>query len=137
MKVVLVAVALLLLGSGSMVLISESKALSQFEYKQAAFANGNGFGSARDAQDLLNALASNDTTLIRTVVETRLTEMPFNPLLLGLKARLLAGRDVWASANLLDQAQAIAPRDPRVQLLRAHLQVLLQTPSSPASQPAE
>ena len=133
MKVAFIAIALVLLGSGSMVLIAEGRALSQLDDKRIAFANGNGFRAERDARELMTALVSDDRVQLRKIVEARLADAPFNPLLKGLQAELFADRDVLASARLLDQAQAIAPRDRRVRALRDRFQVRLQSPSRPAS----
>lgn len=137
MKLALMAIALLLLGTGGLVLLSEGRALSQLENKSAGFANGDGFVAARDAQEILQALASSDDEWRRTIIEARLAEMPFDPLLLGLKAEMLVEQDLSVGANLLDQATVIAPRDPRVQVLRDGLQARLQNLPSPASPMAE
>lgn len=130
MKATLMAIALLLLGSGGMVLVSEGRALSQLENKRAAFANGDGFGAERDAMVV-------DGTELDALLSQRLVERPFDPVLLGLKANIVAEDDLGLSAKLLDQAQAIAPRDPRVQVLRGELQLRLQSLSFPASPSAE
>lgn len=137
MKLALMAIALLLLGTGGLVLLSEGRALSQLENKSAGFANGDGFATAWAAQEFLQALASSDTEWRQSAIEARLAEIPFDPLLLGLKAEMLIEQDVAASANLLDQATAIAPRDPRIQALRDGLQARLQNLPSPASSLAE
>lgn len=137
MKLALMAIALLLLGTGGLVLFSEGRALSQLENKSAGFANGDGFATAWAAQEFLQALASSDTEWRQSAIGARLAEMPFDPLLLGLKAEMLVELDVTASANLLDQATAIAPRDPRIQALRDGLQARLQNLPSPASPLAE
>ncbi len=130
MKAVLIVIALLLLGSGGVVLVSEGRALSQLENKRAAFANGDGFGAERDAM-------AADVIELDELLSQRLVERPFDPVLLGLKAGIVVKDDLVLSAKLLDQAQAIAPRDPRVQLLRRELQVRLQSLSFQASRPAE
>lgn len=137
MKWCLFAIALLLLGAGGVALVSEGRALSQLKDKRAGFANGNGFAAARDAQNLLKAVMANDALQLGEVVDQRLAERPFDPLLWGLKAEMLAKRDLLVGASLLDQAQAIAPRDPRVRTLRDGLQRWLQDASLPSSQPAE
>lgn len=130
MKAALMIIALLLLGFGGMVLVSEGRALSQLENKRAAFANGDGFGAERDAMVV-------DGTALDALLNQRLIERPFDPVLLGLKAGIVAENDLVLSAKLMDQAQAIAPRDPRVQVLRDGLQMRLQSLPSPASQLAE
>jgi hypothetical protein len=130
MKAALIVIALLLLGSGGVVLVSEGRALSQLENKRAAFANGDGFGAERDAMVV-------DGTELDEQLKQRLIERPFDPVLLGLKAGIVAKDDLVLSAKLLDQAQAVAPRDPRVQALRDGLQLRLQSLPSPASQLAE
>ncbi|CAM3464006.1 hypothetical protein THPR109532_10190 [Thalassospira profundimaris] len=130
MKAALIVIALLLLGSGGMVLVSEGRALSQLENKRAAFANGDGSGAERDAMVA-------DSSELDELLNQRLIERPFDPVLLGLKAGIVAEDDLVLSAKLLDQAQAIAPRDPRVQALRDGLQVRLQSLSFPASPSAE
>jgi len=130
MKPALMIIALLLLGSGGMVLVSEGRGLSELENKRAAFANGDGFGAERDAMVA-------DGTELDALLKQRLVERPFDPVLLGLKAGIVAEDDLALSAKLLDQAQAIAPRDPRVQALRDRLQVWLQNLSFPASPSAE
>ncbi len=137
MKWCLFAIALLLLGAGGVALVSESRALSQLEDKRAGFANGNGFAAARDAQNLLKAVMANDALQLGEVVDQRLAERPFDPLFWGLKAEMLAKRDLLVGASLLDQARAIAPRDPRVRALRDGLQRWLQDGSLPSSQLAE
>jgi len=130
MKAALIVIALLLLGSGGMVLVSEGRALSQLENKRAAFANGDGFGAERDAM-------VSDGTALDELLNQRLVERPFDPVFLALKAGIVAKDDLVLSATLLDQAQAIAPRDPRVQALRDGLQLRLQSLSFPASPSAE
>ncbi|HAI30728.1 MAG TPA: hypothetical protein DCM48_14550 [Thalassospira sp.] len=130
MKAALIVIALLLIGSGGVVLVSEGRALSQLENKRAAFANGDGFGAERDAMVV-------DGTAFDKLLKQQLIERPFDPVLLGLKAKIVADDDLALSAKLFDQAQAIAPRDPRVQVLRDGLQVRLQSLPSPASPPAE
>lgn len=130
MKAALIVIALLLLGSGGVVLVSEGRALSQLENKRAAFANGGGFGAERDAMVV-------DGTALDEQLKQRLVERPFDPVLLGLKAGIVVKDDLALSAKLLDQAQAIAPRDPRVQALRDGLQLRLQSLPFPASQLAE
>ncbi|NJB75918.1 hypothetical protein GGR96_003040 [Thalassospira tepidiphila] len=130
MKAALIVIALLLLGSGGMVLVSEGRALSQLENKRAAFANGDGFGAERDAMVV-------DSTELDELLKYRLIERPFDPVLLGLKAGIVVKDDLALSAKLFDQAQVIAPRDPRVQALRDGLQMRLQSLTSPASQLAE
>ena len=130
MKAALIVIALLLLGSGGMVLVSEGRGLSELENKRAAFANGDGFGAERDAMVV-------DGTELDGLLKERLVERPFDPVLLGLKAGIVAENDLVLSAKLLDQAQTIAPRDPRVQALRDGLQLRLQSLSFPASPSAE
>lgn len=130
MKADLIVIALLLLGSGGVVLVSEGRALSQLENKRAAFANGGGFGAERDAMVV-------DGTELDELLKQRLVERPFDPVSLALKAGTVANDDLVLSVTLLDQAQAIAPRDPRVQALRDGLQVRLQSLPFPASPPAE
>ena len=130
MKAALIVIALLLLGAGGVVLVSEGRALSQLENKRAAFANGDGFGAERDAIVV-------DGTAFDELLSQWLIERPFDSVLLGLKAGTVVKDDLVLSAKLLDQAQAIAPRDPRVQVLRGELQVRLQSLSFPASRPAE
>ena len=130
MKAALIVIALLLLGSGGVVLVSEGRALSQLENKRAAFANGGGFGAERDAMVV-------DGTALDEQLKQRLVERSFDPVLLGLKAGIVVKDDLALSAKLLDQAQAIAPRDPRVQALRDGLQLRLQSLPFPASQLAE
>lgn len=130
MKAILIVIALLLLGSGGVVLVSEGRALSQLENKRAAFANGDGFGAERDAMVV-------DGTALDALLNQRLVERPFDPVLLAVKAAIAADDDVALSATLLDQAQAIAPRDPRVQALRDGLQLWLQSLPFPASRSAE
>ncbi len=130
MKAALIVIALLLLGSGGVVLVSEGRALSQLENKRAAFANGDGFGAEHDAMVV-------DGSELDEQLKQRLIERPFDPVLLGLKAAIVAADDLVLSAKLLDQAQAIAPRDPRVQAFRDGLQVRLQSWSFPASPSAE
>lgn len=130
MKAALTAIALLLLGSGGIVLVSEGRALSQLENKRAAFANGSGFGAERNAMVV-------DGTELDELLKQRLIERPFDPVLLGLKAGIVVKDDLALSAKLFDQAQAIAPRDPRVQALRDGLQMRLQSLPFPASQLAE
>ena len=130
MKAALIVIAMLLLGSGGVVLVSEGRALSQLENKRAAFANGDGFGAERDATVA-------DGTALDELLNQRLVERPFDPVLLALKAGIVVKDDLVLSATLFDQAQAIAPRDPRVQALRDGLQLRLQSLSFPASRPAE
>lgn len=137
MKFALISMVLLLLGAGGMVLVSEGKALLELEDKRAGFANGDGFGAERDTRDLLNAMIVGQRAKLGEIIEAHLAKQPFDPLLVGLKGEMLADQDLLASAKLLDQAQAIAPRDPRVQALRVGLQLRLQSLPFPASQLAE
>lgn len=130
MKAALMVIALLLLGSGGMVLVSEGRALSQLENKRAAFANGDGFGAEHDAMVV-------DGSELDEQLKQRLVERPFDPVLQGLKAGTVADDDLVLSAKLFDQAQAIAPRDPRVQVLRDGLQLRLQSLPFPALPSAE
>lgn len=130
MKAALIVIALLLLGSGGVVLVSEGRALSQLENKRAAFANGDGFGAERDVMVV-------DGTALYALLSQRLVERPFDPVLLAVKAAIVADDDLVLSAKLLDQAQAIAPRDARVQALRDGLQARLQSLSFRASPAAE
>ena len=130
MKVALMVIALLLLGSGAAVLVSEGRALSQLENKTAGFANANGFVAERDDQTLLNAVLD-DGAQLEKIIKMRLADAPFDPVLLGLKAEIRATDNLGLSAKLLDQAQAIAPHDPRVRALRAGLQMRLQAVQSP------
>ncbi len=130
MKAALIVIALLLIGSGGVVLVSEGRALSQLENKRAAFANGDGFGAERDAMVV-------DGSELEALLSQRLIERPFDPVFLGLKAKIVADDDLALSVKLLDQAQAIAPRDPRVQAMRDGLQVRLQSLPFPASPLAE
>ncbi len=130
MKAGFIGIALLLLGSGGVVLVSEGRALSQLENKRAALANGDGFGAEREAMVV-------DGTELDALLKQRLVERPFDPVLLAVKAAIVADDDLVLSAKLLDQAQAIAPRDPRVQVLRDGLQLRLQSLPFPASRSAE
>lgn len=137
MKVALSAIALLLLGSGGLVLVPEGRALLQLEDKRAGFTNGDGFVAKHEGRDIVNAMVADDPAKLGEIIELRLSERPFDPLLVGLKAEMLADQDLLASAKLLDRAQAIAPRDPRVQALREGLQLQLQSLPSQALQSAQ
>lgn len=137
MKFALISIALFLLGAGGMVLVSEGKALSGLEDKRTGFANGDGFGAERDTRDLLNAMIIGHRAELGEIIKAHLAKKPFDPLLVGLKGESLADQDLLASAKLLDRAQAIAPRDPRVQALRDGLQLRLQSLPFQASQLAE
>lgn len=130
-------VAFLLLGVGGMVLVSEGGASSQLEDMRAGFANGDGLVAERDTESLLNVLVTDDSAKLGAIIELRLAEQPFDPFLLSLKAKVLVDQDMLASARLLDQALAIAPRDPRLRALRGGLQTWLRNAPFPSSQSAE
>lgn len=137
MKYVLLVIGGLVLGAGGVALFSEVRAFSQVNDKQSAFENADGFAAQLRAQRLVRALGSGDGQQVRDGLADTLVSDPFDPVLLTLKAINLAQTDLAASARLLDQARAIAPRDPHIRALSLALQVRLQSLPPSALPPAE
>lgn len=128
------------LGTGIGQLAYEGSALRDVRDVERAFANGDGLRAELKRQKLSDALKSHDPGQMSEFVDRRLSDEPFDPFLLSIKAHaaFLSGADnLPISAKLFDQARAIAPSDRRVDALRSSWQARLHGMPLLRSQSAE
>ncbi len=137
MKVLYLMVGLLVLATGSAILLAEGAAFWTMKDKAAGFANAEGFTDAQNKRMLETAILSGNATMLGDVLARQRDKAPFDPVLMSLQAGGMVDRDIGVSVRLLDQAQAVAPRDPRVKALRDVLQTRLQMSQPSSSQLAE
>lgn len=140
MKVLLLAIAVVVLGTGIGQLAYEGSALRDVRDAERAFANGDGLQAELNRQELSDKLKLHDPAQMAEVVDQQMNHAPFNPFLLSVKAHaaFLSGPDnLPISAQLFDQARSIAPSDQRVDALRASWQARLHGMPLLRSQSAE
>lgn len=140
MKALVLAIAVVALAAGIGQLAYEGSALRDVRDVERAFANGDGLRSELNRQELSDALKSYDPGQMANVVDQQMNHAPFDPLLLSVNAHaaFLSGPDnLPISAQLFDQARAIAPSDRRVDALRASWQARLHSMPLLRSQSAE
>lgn len=128
MKVLVLAIAVVALGTGIGQLAYEGSALRDVRDVERAFANGDGLRTELNRQELSDALKSHDPAQMAEVLDQQLNQAPFDPFLLSVKAHaafLSRADNLPISAKLFDQARAIAPSDRRVDAFRSSWQARL------------
>lgn len=140
MKVLVPILAILTLGAGVGQLAFDGMALCDVRDIESAFANGDGVWAELNHQELSDALKTHDPAQMAEAVDRRLSDAPFDPFLLSVKAHamfLSGSENLQISAKQFDQARAIAPSDRRVEALRASWQARLHGTPLPKSPSAE
>ena len=106
MKVLLLAIAVVALGTGIGQLAFDGMALRDVRDIESAFANGDGVRAELNHQELSDAFKTHDPAQMAEAVDRRLSDAPFDPFLLSVKAHamfLSGSENLQISAKLFDQ----------------------------------